>query len=311
MPRPDVERLLLRVMEAETLPDAELALRELAALSAADESVAADHPPLGDLYSQLAHEAFNEHEDAQEAVRLQSIALEHPCTSRRAEQGTLLGFRFVGLEDTTALEDLKTSRSGGRSDASLLSGFATQAELVELAMALRLHDEALDIAKAARPLDYDLLRDVRIGRALARADAELPPDEDDAAAEEHLDAIDREAALLDAREARQLFIPRDQLDAARAAWPDLLELSDPDGYYASLERRWGDRTAETGFAQPYPVDVELFVGAGERPTRLLDDLPAELVLTIEAAGTGPIEWPPGRNDECWCGSGRKYKRCCG
>lgn len=26
-------------------------------------------------------------------------------------------------------------------------------------------------------------------------------------------------------------------------------------------------------------------------------------------GTGP--WPPGRNEPCWCGSGRKYKRCCG
>ena len=24
-----------------------------------------------------------------------------------------------------------------------------------------------------------------------------------------------------------------------------------------------------------------------------------------------IAWPPGRNDPCWCGSGRKYKRCCG
>ena len=24
-----------------------------------------------------------------------------------------------------------------------------------------------------------------------------------------------------------------------------------------------------------------------------------------------IAWPPGRNDRCWCGSGRKYKKCCG
>lgn len=24
-----------------------------------------------------------------------------------------------------------------------------------------------------------------------------------------------------------------------------------------------------------------------------------------------IPWPPGRNDRCWCGSGTKYKRCCG
>jgi uncharacterized protein YecA (UPF0149 family) len=21
-------------------------------------------------------------------------------------------------------------------------------------------------------------------------------------------------------------------------------------------------------------------------------------------------WPPGRNQECWCGSGLKYKKCC-
>ena len=24
-----------------------------------------------------------------------------------------------------------------------------------------------------------------------------------------------------------------------------------------------------------------------------------------------VPWPPGRNEPCWCGSGRKYKRCCG
>lgn len=23
-----------------------------------------------------------------------------------------------------------------------------------------------------------------------------------------------------------------------------------------------------------------------------------------------IAWPPGRNHPCWCGSGRKYKKCC-
>lgn len=24
-----------------------------------------------------------------------------------------------------------------------------------------------------------------------------------------------------------------------------------------------------------------------------------------------VPWPPGRNEPCWCGSGRKYKKCCG
>ena len=23
-----------------------------------------------------------------------------------------------------------------------------------------------------------------------------------------------------------------------------------------------------------------------------------------------IAWPPARNEPCWCGSGRKYKKCC-
>jgi uncharacterized protein YecA (UPF0149 family) len=26
---------------------------------------------------------------------------------------------------------------------------------------------------------------------------------------------------------------------------------------------------------------------------------------------GAIPWPPARNAPCWCGRGRKYKRCCG
>jgi uncharacterized protein YecA (UPF0149 family) len=31
-----------------------------------------------------------------------------------------------------------------------------------------------------------------------------------------------------------------------------------------------------------------------------------------AASADPdlIAWPPGRNQPCWCGSGRKYKKCC-
>ncbi len=24
-----------------------------------------------------------------------------------------------------------------------------------------------------------------------------------------------------------------------------------------------------------------------------------------------VEWPPGRNEPCWCASARKYKKCCG
>ena len=40
----------------------------------------------------------------------------------------------------------------------------------------------------------------------------------------------------------------------------------------------------------------------------------ELGATDEGApgdNPAPIPWPPGRNEPCWCGSGRKYKKCCG
>lgn len=38
---------------------------------------------------------------------------------------------------------------------------------------------------------------------------------------------------------------------------------------------------------------------------------ARYAANLAAFGSPDVRpWPPGRNDECWCGSGRKYKRCC-
>jgi len=32
----------------------------------------------------------------------------------------------------------------------------------------------------------------------------------------------------------------------------------------------------------------------------------------DVARTGrALDWPPARNERCWCGSGQKYKKCCG
>ena len=38
---------------------------------------------------------------------------------------------------------------------------------------------------------------------------------------------------------------------------------------------------------------------------------AEYAAHLAAAGDGStVAWPPGRNHPCWCGSGRKHKKCC-
>ncbi len=41
------------------------------------------------------------------------------------------------------------------------------------------------------------------------------------------------------------------------------------------------------------------------------DARAEYAAYLAAnADPGLIAWPPGRNEPCWCGSRRKYKKCC-
>lgn len=58
-----------------------------------------------------------------------------------------------------------------------------------------------------------------------------------------------------------------------------------------------------------PIVVEKFVAWCEEQDRSPEDAravyAAHLLLNGEA-----ISWPPGRNEACWCGSQRKYKKCC-
>jgi hypothetical protein len=61
---------------------------------------------------------------------------------------------------------------------------------------------------------------------------------------------------------------------------------------------------------PLVVDDFLAWAAGEGYDPADGD--ARSIYAAELNRTGrAISWPPGRNDPCWCRSGRKYKRCCG
>jgi hypothetical protein len=41
-----------------------------------------------------------------------------------------------------------------------------------------------------------------------------------------------------------------------------------------------------------------------------DTARASYAVDLARRGLG-IDYPPERNAPCWCGSGRKYKKCCG
>ncbi len=148
--------------------------------------------------------------------------------------------------------------------------------------ALRAFDEALELAKAGS--DPALTRRLRAERLECREDQDLPPDEDDRL------AASAEPDFPDADACAVAWYPRDQIDAALERWPSLAgDLEDPDAYCRIIEARLREVRSATGRAPSVaPLEVDAVVSRGET-----------------------VPWPPGRNETCWCGSGRKYKRRCG
>lgn len=109
------------------------------------------------------------------------------------------------------------------------------------------------------------------------------------------------------------WFPADEWVAAVERWPDLSEdFPIPhDEYSHRIEARmkWLARHDAARVLSISPLSVDELIeaegddaGTGEGRSH----------LAAEVARTGrAIAWPPARNDLCWCGSGRKYKKCCG
>lgn len=307
-----IDQLIDRFIDAPTIEAAEATLRELAELDATDPSAADGHPPIGDLYAELADD-FAGNGEIEEAIRLQSLALEHPCTNSHRDAGTLLGYGFIAGEreaTVAALEEARQPREPA-AEAHLVGAFAEAIERVESELALALHDEAVALADESG--DEDTLAIVQVPRALLRRDLELPPDADDIEAFRELEALGQRLSAGSDAEAVQLFLPRPELEAARAAWPQEtaeLGFEDPDAFYRELELFWRDWPAAGGQIVLHPLSVALLQEHGSHPGQAADEMPDALVEALEAEGDGDL-WPPSRNDACWCGSERKYKKCCG
>jgi hypothetical protein len=111
------------------------------------------------------------------------------------------------------------------------------------------------------------------------------------------------------------WFPNDEYDKALATWP---ELADEWGdvhpeYCRRLEKRMRELTAHGILIRSVaPIWIDKYVAwCNER-----DDDPAHegsraaYAADLERLG-GTVPWPPRRNERCWCGSGDKYKSCCG
>ena len=122
------------------------------------------------------------------------------------------------------------------------------------------------------------------------------------------------------------WLPTDEYPDWPTHWPDLADsdLVQDEEHGGSvphavccqrMERRLRE-LRETGAARlliaPLRADELRQWVADHEPD---EEDPAQLRARYAAdLGRDPsrtIPWPPGRNEPCWCGSGRKYKKCCG
>lgn len=143
--------------------------------------------------------------------------------------------------------------------------------------------------------------------------------------EEMPDALARVDAISGSRErsrpSRTLdlsvaWFPRGEWEKAVEVWPDLLE--DLPASHLEYSHRIEVRIKQIARAVAgHPIHISPLTVDGLVAYCAEQDLSpgaagARSAFAAEIARRGEaIAWPPGRNVRCWCGSGRKYKTCCG
>jgi tetratricopeptide (TPR) repeat protein len=192
-----------------------------------------------------------------------------------------------------------------------LAGSA-HAEAGEPAVAAELFARALELALAAGA-DGETLRQIVGARTEALADGDLPAQEVDERARL---ALARAAATGADTPVATPYFSIDEFARAIAAWPSFAADWADGGHAAyalELDRRM--RAIAPG-APRHPVVAPLTV---DRVVALASDndldpeaseVRARAAYDVAREG-GATAWPPGRNEPCWCGSGKKYKKCCG
>lgn len=109
------------------------------------------------------------------------------------------------------------------------------------------------------------------------------------------------------------WFPADEWAAAIERWPDLTDElpAEHQAYTREIEARmkWLARRHPGQLLSISPLSVDVLVETEGDDAGTADGR-ARRAAEVARAGRA-ISWPPARNDGCWCGSGRKYKTCCG
>jgi tetratricopeptide (TPR) repeat protein len=112
---------------------------------------------------------------------------------------------------------------------------------------------------------------------------------------------------------RVLFWPRDQVQDAHRHWPALVQTPEVESSIRQRELENRQLVAGDGVhIVMVPVTVQQLLDYAARTNGdPLDARTRSQLLHERYDQGGGLPWPPQRNQRCWCGSDRKYKKCCG
>lgn len=161
---------------------------------------------------------------------------------------------------------------------------------------------------------------LRVTLARLAANGIAPPDPElEAAVDRHLRAAS--AAVRSPRQRPQRLVYRmaylPEPDYAAARTRGLLDATlhpRHEDYRREIQDALEQTTARNAGASAclVPIDVEGLLAYAQREGKDPASRRTRLAYSDSLAGMGrDIPWPPERNARCWCGSGRKYKKCCG
>jgi len=236
-----------------------------------------------------------------------------------------LGREEEALAQLDALKELPPSSPGPCEMAGELLEARARNELAlvwfDLAVSLLTADERAAMRSAGASGMYAKM--IVAGRRRVRRALGLPNDElDDAVPPPGIPGLDgfvstdellERPGRIPARQVRSLFWQVREFDEALRRWPAIFSANGPDhsAYHARLESRWR-QLAERGVARItlVPASADGLARFAERTGGDPGEEHTRKAYMDEIVTAG-IEWPPARNTPCWCGSGRKYKKCCG
>lgn len=326
----DLDRLHAEIRRASRGPAEEYAdALERAIALCEDDPAAADYLDVVDLHSELA-EAYDRLGRVEEALREADLLVELGYRSqpdprcRRAEILTRHGRLSEAAEIWDAVAADTPDDVWVYNNAGLEYGAIDEHEL-----ALPWLTRGLELAIRSGDPER-LVGQLRDLRAEALAKLGRAPDELQRAAPA-VAKPERRGSPATARDSSTLppvalaWLPADEYAEWPQRWPDLADsplMHDENGkpvthavYCRRMEGRLRDH-AEAGMSRlsVVPVRSDEFVPwVAENAPDEHDpsQLRAQYAAHVSRDPSRAISWPPGRNDPCWCGSDRKFKKCCG